>query len=235
MPLPPRPFGTKALIALICILGLVASTGRLHAAEDQKNLQLEVIINGTPRNAIGSFVQLADGHMAATPNELAELGINAGERRFTNELVLLDDIPSLRYRYEERTQKIDITIDNSQRKGRNYDLRADSPANLPRTPAGFGSVLNYNLFSTTSSFQQAHPFSFAGTSLTLDSRAFSPYGTFNQSAIIRSIPDRNTEAIRLETSYRYSDPERLMTYRAGDEITGGLSWTRPIRIGGLQA
>jgi outer membrane usher protein len=26
-----------------------------------------------------------------------------------------------------------------------------------------------------------------------------------------------------------------LTYRAGDTINGGLAWTRPIRIGGLQA
>jgi outer membrane usher protein len=236
MPRLPRPFGTKALLALIlALLGIVGSTGCLRAAEDQKNLQLEVTINGIPSNAIGSFAQLADGRLAATPNELAELGINAGKRRFANELVQLDDIPSLRYRYEERTQKIDITIDNLQRQGRNYDLRTDSSANLPRAPAAFGGVLNYDLLSATTSFQQSSPFSFAGTSLTLDARAFSPYGTFSQSAIVRSIAGQGTEALRLDTSYRYSDPERLMTYRAGDEITGGLGWTRPIRIGGLQA
>src|SRR6516164_9025136 len=40
--------------------------------------------------------------------------------------------------------------------------------------------------------------------------------------------------MRLETSYRYSDQERLMSWGAGDEITGGLAWTRPIRIGGAQ-
>ena len=234
MPWLPRLSATRFL-ALILVLGMVGSTGRLRAAEDQKNLQLEVIINGIPRNAIGSFVQLANGRMAATLNELAELGISAGGQRSANELLQLDDIPSLHYLYEERAQKIDITIDNSQRKGRNYDLRAGSSVKAQVAPTEFGGVLNYNLFSVTSSDKTHFPSSFAGTSLTLDARAFSPYGTFNQSAIIRSIADQRTEAIRLDTSYRYSDPERLMTYRAGDEITGGLAWTRPIRIGGLQA
>jgi outer membrane usher protein len=231
-----RLFGAKALLPLILVpLAIFASTGCLRAAEDLKNLQLEVIINGIPSKTIGSFAQLADGRLAATTHELEELGIDAGSRRLANELVRLDDIPSLRYQYEERTQKIAITIDNSQRKGRNYDLRAGLSTNLPRTPAGFGGVLNYDLLSATPSFQQSRSFSFAGTSLTLDARAFSPYGTFNQSAIIRSIAGQNTEALRLDTSYRYSDPERLITYRAGDEITGGLAWTRSIRIGGLQA
>jgi len=236
MPRLPRLFGAKALLPLVLVqLAMFGGTGCLRAAEDLKNLQLEVIINGIPSKAIGSFTQFADGRLAATPHELGELGIDAGGRRFANELVQLDEIPSLRYQYEERTQKIAITIDNSQRKGRNYDLRAGSSANLPPTPAAFGGVLNYDLLSATPSFQQTSSFAFAGTWLTLDARAFSPYGTFNQSAIVRAIAGQNPEALRLDTTYRYSDPERLITYRAGDEITGGLGWTRSIRIGGLQA
>jgi outer membrane usher protein len=190
MPWLPRPSGTRALLALGLALTVLGAAGPAGAAEEQKNLQLEVIINGIPRNVIGSFVQLADGRMAAAPKELEELGISSGARRFANELVQLDEIPTLRYRYDERTQKIDITIDNAQRKGRNYDLRANSSANPPRPPTEFGGVLNYDLFSTTTTYQQALPFSFAGTSLTLDARAFSPYGTVSQSAIVRSMPAR---------------------------------------------
>jgi outer membrane usher protein len=40
--------------------------------------------------------------------------------------------------------------------------------------------------------------------------------------------------LRLDTTFTYSDPERLIVYRAGDVITGGLSWTRPFRVGGAQ-
>ena len=41
-------------------------------------------------------------------------------------------------------------------------------------------------------------------------------------------------ALRLDTTFAYSDPESLITYRGGDAITGGLNWTRPIRFGGVQ-
>uniref|UniRef100_UPI0013D0C71D hypothetical protein n=1 Tax=Klebsiella pneumoniae TaxID=573 RepID=UPI0013D0C71D len=39
---------------------------------------------------------------------------------------------------------------------------------------------------------------------------------------------------RVNTTYTYSDAERLITYRAGDFISGGLQWTRPVYLGGLQ-
>src|SRR6202035_3592331 len=46
---------------------------------------------------------------------------------------------------------------------------------------------------------------------------------------------RDMTALRLETSFSYSDPESLITYRAGDSISGALAWTRSIRFGGIQA
>jgi outer membrane usher protein FimD/PapC len=42
------------------------------------------------------------------------------------------------------------------------------------------------------------------------------------------------EAIRLDTTYVYSDPRSLRRYRAGDFISGSLPWTRPVRMGGAQ-
>ena len=41
-------------------------------------------------------------------------------------------------------------------------------------------------------------------------------------------------AIRLDSTYVYSDPDTLRRYRLGDFITGGLGWTRPVRLGGVQ-
>ena len=41
-------------------------------------------------------------------------------------------------------------------------------------------------------------------------------------------------ATRLDTSFTYADPESLRRFRVGDLITGGLSWTRPVRLGGAQ-
>ena len=82
MPSPTRPLDNKVLFTVILLLGIVGFTGPMRAAEDQKKLQLEVVINGVPRNVIGSFIQLAGGAMATTTNEIEELGINAGGRRF---------------------------------------------------------------------------------------------------------------------------------------------------------
>src|SRR5436305_422318 len=75
---------------------------------------------------------------------------------------------------------------------------------------------------------------FSGASATFDARFFSPYGTLSQSAILQSSLNERFAALRLNTTYTYSDYETMRTYRAGDTINGGMAWTRPIRIGGLQ-
>lgn len=222
------------VFALATVLGVVLGAGRLRAAEEQKNLQLEVIINEVPANQIGSFVLFPDNRIGTTRNELEELGLRI-QARFPQDIVMLDDIPRLKYQYEERTQKIRITVDNADRQGRAFDLSGAPGGRFMRAQAGFGAVLNYDLLSTTSSLRDLRPFSFSGTSLTLEGRAFSPYGTFEQSGIVRSAADQPSEFIRLNSSFVYSDQERMISYRAGDAINGGLGWTRPIRIGGVQA
>src|SRR5690606_611725 len=69
----------------------------------------------------------------------------------------------------------------------------------------------------------------SGVSGTLEGRLFSPAGVFEN-----SLSFSNDDFRRLDTSWTYSDPNSMHTFRAGDLITSGLSWTRPTRLGGLQ-
>ena len=46
-------------------------------------------------------------------------------------------------------------------------------------------------------------------------------------------PD-DASATRLDSTYVYSDFASQRRYRLGDFVTGGLGWTRPVRMGGVQ-
>jgi outer membrane usher protein len=229
-------FGARAYFAFIITLGVGLSTGaeRLRAAADQNNLQLEVIINDTPTNSIANFVQFKDGRIAATAAELAELGIKTNGSKPADDLFFLDEVPTATYKYDERTQRIFITINNSQRIPREYKLSNSQDEPLP-TQTGLGAVLNYNFLGSIGDVRNLNPSVFSGTSLTLDGRMFSQYGTLSQSAYLISDQNWQPHAFRLDSTYRYSDRDSLISYNVGDAITGGLSWTRPIRIGGIQA
>jgi outer membrane usher protein len=217
-------------------------------------MQLEVILNGTPTKLIGSFAMLDGNRLAATRQELQELGLNPRGVLLPDKVVVLDEVSGLSYRYEEATQRVLITASEEQLAVKEYDLRGPAPE-LARAQSDWGGVLNYNVYTAGVSAADARPLSingipisingiptkfigtpiaFNGASATFDARVFTPFGTLSQSAILRTSLNDRVDALRLTTTMSYSDPETLMSYRAGDVINGGFAWTRPIRIGGVQ-
>lgn len=203
------------------------------AAEESRQLQLEVHINDAPANLIASFVQLADRRIAARRAELAEVGIKIPGSGSGDELIVIDNLSDVAYRYDEPTQRIFFKLGDERRITQTYDLRGNSGA-PPAARADYGAVLNYTLFGATTTQVDKFAFAFSGANALLDTRLFGPYGTLNQSAIVGSTIAKNVDALRLDTTWTYSDPQSLLTYRGGDIISGGLIWTRPIRLGGLQ-
>jgi outer membrane usher protein len=224
-----------AIVVCAALLGIVLGAGRSRASDEPKNLQLDVVINSVPAGMIGAFIRFDDGRIGGTIEELESLGLRPRQRRRPDEIIALDDIPTLQYQYDERGQRILITVEDIGRKPRSYDARGDANRGVVRAQAGYGAVLNYDLLTSTSNFRTLGSLSLARSSLSLNARLFSPYGTAEQSAILRGGPQQPAEVMRLNSSYRYSDEERMVSYVAGDTINGGLPWSRPIRIGGLQA
>ena len=178
-------------------------------------------------------MQLPDRRLAAKRSELAELGIKAPGSGDGGEGVVVNDLPGLSYRYDEPTQSIFFTLGDAQRVRQTYDIRAGSaPSAL--APSDFGGAVNYTLFAGSTKSLDTGTTSFSGANASLDGRVFGSFGTVSQTAIVGTTTTRALDMLRLETTYTYSEPEDLRVYRAGDTITGGLDWTRPIRIGGLQ-
>ncbi len=177
--------------------------------------------------------QLGDRRMAARRGELTEVGIKVPGFGKADELVVIDDLSDASYRYDEPAQKIFFSLGDDRRVTRSYDARNGPDAVVPAR-ADYGGVLNYTLFALAASEIKNPAFGFSGANATLDARLFGPHGTLSQSAILGSTTAREVDALRLDTTWTYSDPQTLMTYRAGDMISGGLAWTRPIRLGGLQ-
>jgi outer membrane usher protein len=220
--------------------GVLLLVQQAHSALASEQLQLEVFINDAPTKLIGSFVSADGQHLTVRRAELVEIGVNPGNGGSTTDIVALDEIAGLSYRYDLPGQRLYITMPDTLRATQVYEV-APRPDVSPAALAGYGAVLNYNLFAASTGQYSPNSFAFNGGSASLDARAFSPFGTLSQTAIIRSsgaIQGNTSDsggALRLDTTFTYSDPQTLTTYRVGDSITAGLDWTRPIRIGGFQA
>ena len=203
------------------------------ADNDSRPLQLEVFINDTPTDRIGTFALLADQKLAATRGELAELGVNAPGNGAAEDTIVIDAASGIEYRYDEPSQRIYFKLGDERRVRQQYDARGNVDAAVQPKP-DFGAVMNYTLFGgVTKSFGPGFT-GFSGANASLDTRVFGPYGTLTQTGIVGSTTLRDMDVLRLDTRWTYSDPDNLVSYRAGDTISGGLAWTRPIRLGGLQ-
>src|SRR3984957_15778077 len=219
-------------IVVFAMVGLWAGVASA-ATEGAQPLQLDILINGDKTGLLGSFLQLPDGNIAARPSELVEAGVKIPGVGRPDDIVGLKDWVGDKFKYDEPSQSISFDLTDNQRVARTFDAMASAPQ-IPVTPA-WGSFLNYTLFGSETSGLDPRQATFSGASASLEARVFSPYGALSQTGIVGTTTTRDMTMLRLETSFAYSHPESLVTYRAGDSISGALAWTRSIRFGGIQA
>lgn len=219
----------------LAIIALGLGTSRAFA-EEERLLQLEVLIWGKPIGLIGAFRQSSNGSLSAERKELEELGLKVPDRYRPDDEIPLSDLPGVRYRYDEAMQIVDVAVDDEARLPKVYDARPiDKP--MLNNQSSTGVVLNYLLFGGAGSNSLSTNWQLQGVSATLDARFFSPIGIFSQSGIVASDSGNGviSQRLRLDSTWVYADPGSARVYRVGDTISGGLVWTRPIRLGGFQA
>ncbi|KAF0866280.1 fimbria/pilus outer membrane usher protein [Pseudomonas sp. LD120] len=106
----------------------------------------------------------------------------------------------------------------------------------PRTQAlsSFGALLNYDLYLNDTDD--------GGTYLAAwnEVRLFDHWGTLSNTGQYRRTlsgvesSSLNNGYRRYDTTWRFSDDERLLTYEVGDLISGALPWSNSVRLGGVQ-
>ena len=215
---------------MIAALAVRAPAAHAHAADNK--LLLEVVINGRDTQKLADFVERdtpRDGKhktaLYATRADLRDLGLRTPARHDhpDGELVCLSNLPGITYRVDGPTQTLDIhAADNALIPA---SLDGQASAKLPPVRTGTGAVLNYDVSETFDAGRLA-------VRGLLDGRVFSQGGVLDTQYLLAAGPDAGVT--RLDTTLSYADPDTLRSYRAGDVINGGLAWTRPVRVGGLQ-
>ena len=194
------------------------------SATPWNDLYLEVWHDDRALGKIGHF-SLRDGVLWCTRAELGELGVVVGEDVASDDdgWIPLDRLPGLSYHYEPSNQRLVLEVSTDLRPHQVLGYTTPPPVHVDR---GRGLLLGYDSYARTYRGE---------SSLALSTwlRAFGRFGYFEQSGLSRAGIDA-TAYQRLDTRWSYSDPAHLWTWTAGDLISGGLSWTRPVRMGGLQ-
>jgi outer membrane usher protein len=215
---------------LISFLGTaVAQAGQ----SEPLPLQLEVSVNGHPLKLIGAFAIDGAGRIGCSAAELRDLGIKPPEGATDDTVVMLDTLAGVTYTYDQAAQAIDIKTGDAGRIRKTYNAKGDKEPLDVQT--SWGMILNYSALvgASRDDHNKGDFIGFDGASLTLEHRAYSPAGVLANSAIVES-EDEDSPVLRLDSSYTYSHRDLAMTATVGDLISGGLPWTRPIRMGGVQ-
>ncbi|WP_295813707.1 fimbria/pilus outer membrane usher protein, partial [uncultured Nitratireductor sp.] len=200
-----------------------------------RELYLEVFINDASTNLIGAFVHRSDGELVSSEDELIELGIKPRSvARDRDGMFSLDRLPDLSYRIDEAAQRLYVSTTNAGRAAKVVDLSATRDRERLQPQSSIGAVLNYSLFASSNALFEGTNELFQGVSGSFDARLFSRLGALRQSFIADYSDGDLNGFTRLNTTWSYSNPEHMLTFTAGDFVSGGLSWTRPVYLGGLQ-
>lgn len=190
-------------------------------------LQLEVYRNGQDTGLIAAFLRLPDGRFAAMASELRAVGLAVDGADTT--LVVLEDLSGLDYRFDDADQLMFLQADGSRLATSRISLRTRGPVLPPSRD--IGALLNYSV-SGGGAWRDGRV---EGEALSGDfeARAFGPFGMVSDSFAV-TLADERLRGVRLDSYWTIGLPSRTETLRAGDLISGGFAWTRPLRLGGFQ-
>lgn len=211
--------GAAALVATLLISA--------EASAAERSLALEVVINGRATGRVGEIID-RDGALYAWPSELRDLGFALPKNiAATAEPIPLASLPNVRARVNEANQTLIVEAANAALQP--TELAGGTPSPLAGlSPSGFGAVLNYDILGDFTGRQST------GGAL-FDFRAFSPFGLLQSTELANTAPAAGQKDFaRLDTTYTYTEPDKLRRWRGGDVVTGTLPWSRAVRLGGVQ-
>jgi outer membrane usher protein len=223
---------TAVALIIAAITALVTAIPKSVLADtSDQTLLLAVTVNNYATGKIGEFV-LRNKSLFARREELLDLGFRVPDAVAVSKqnLVALTDLPEVSYRLDQATQTLYVTARTDTLLPALLQSGAASAAAYS-VESGIGTTFNYDVIGTS---LNGHTL---GSGM-FDLRAFSPWGVASSGLLAyagtNQLGSSPYSAIRLDSTYVYSDPESMRRYRVGDFISGSLTWTRPVRLGGAQ-
>lgn len=222
----PGPLSRPCLLSRRTRLALGALGLCVGAAAAQADEQaLAIVTNGIEaddaipvRSDAAGRYQIARQHLVALDVPVPADG---------GDWIALDTLPGVTARLDAAQQALHLdflTRDTS----RNRVALGTEPEAAPLTPSTAGLLLNYDL-TVSRRYGRTE-----GGGL-LEARLFSRFGTLSTTGLVNAWPRREgRHVVRLDTTYTVTDSARLRRYSAGDIISGGLTSSRSVRLGGIQ-
>jgi outer membrane usher protein len=213
-----------AILTWLTFAAAGAQTAPPPLAPPEEEFFLEVTLNGDVTGSILRFTRGKTSGLRSTVQNLRDLELDPklfgvdGRDEFD-----LDEIKGLIYSYDAATQSIALRVADALRapvavSGRT--VRQAGPAVV--TP---GAVINYDAFTRLGDNRSM--------SLANEVRYFNQDGVLTSTGVF-NVSGQRREFIRFDTAWVHADPDTLETWQVGDLISSSLTWTRSLRMGGVQ-
>lgn len=146
--------------------------------------------------------------------------------------VALDAVAGMHAEYNSQNQQLLLDVPPGWLPDQQVGERTLYPPTDARS--SFGAVFNYDLYLNDTDD--------SGTYLAAwnELRVFDSWGTVSSTGQWRHSFNGVTRSgtgdgfLRYDTTWRFTDEQRLLTFEAGDLITAALPWSSSVRVGGLQ-
>ncbi|WP_295643591.1 fimbria/pilus outer membrane usher protein [uncultured Methylibium sp.] len=213
---------------LLSLSFAAALSASLPARADDVVALLELRINGRATERVERFV-LRDGVPHATRAEWqAWLGRPIAAPSPTapideGESLSVRRLPGVGAQLDLARQVLDIELPPDPSA---LTLIGRPVAAAPEATGALAALLNYDLSALRAGGRGYS----AGL---LEARLVAPQGVLEHVLLANDASAPHVQ--RLQTTFTHSDPARLRRVRAGDLVNGGLGWTRPVRLLGVQA
>lgn len=203
--------------------------GSMEAVADAQ-LFLELVVNQMDTGRVIAVDQRA-GQLFVPASALQDVGMKLPGEPVGS--VALDQVPGLHSDYDSNGQRLLLDVPPSWLQAQFIGNRNT----YPRTQAmsSFGALLNYDVYFNDTDDGGSYLAAWN------EVRLFDTWGTLSNTGQVRqTLADGITDSTlgngyrRYDTTWRFSDDERLLTYEAGDVISGSLPWSSSVRLGGVQ-
>ena len=200
-------------------------------ASNNETVFLSVKVNGNPNADLVPFTE-REGQLYLSTQSASQIGFNAGFLHMVSADTPLSAYPGVKAIYNNSLQSVDITAPFSTLDISTTVVGAPGGARTVAS-ASPGLVLNYDLYSSYTNHNDTSLSAFT------ELRAISDFGVLRDSYLLQgqqlhNQPGWQRTTVRMDTTLEHSSQDQQVTFRLGDTLTNGLSWTRQTRIGGFQ-
>ncbi|MEW6022320.1 MAG: fimbria/pilus outer membrane usher protein [Pseudomonadota bacterium] len=186
-------------------------------------LYLEVTLNGAATGAVARFTRGPQG-LRVDADTLRELGLDPAALGFGDARERdLDALPGLTYSFDAAAQSIALRLADALRTPVRLQARNARPVGAGS--ASPGMLLNYDVYAQLGAK--------ARTSMLHELRWFDERGALSSTGVV-GLSGGGRRYLRHDTSWSWADPVALTSLQVGDLITRSLSWSRSLRIGGIE-